>query len=133
MNQTRRIKRSSTNRMIAGVCGGLAHYLNVDATLVRVAFAAGLLFTGGNLFWIYLILWVAIPTESSTAQTFSQQVSQNLSEIQQTATETIEQVSDKVAQFTNSQQPQTSTTSSQDTSVTNQDTDKPSTGPTQRL
>ena len=38
MNPSRRITRSSTNRMLGGVCAGLANYLGVDPTLVRIGF-----------------------------------------------------------------------------------------------
>ena len=41
-----RLERSNTNRVIAGVCGGLAEYLAVDPTLVRVAFVV-MTFVGG--------------------------------------------------------------------------------------
>jgi phage shock protein C len=38
MDQTRKLYRSRTNRMLGGVCGGLAQYFNTDATLIRVLF-----------------------------------------------------------------------------------------------
>ena len=37
MDPNRRLTRSTTDRMIGGVCGGLANYLNIDSTLVRIA------------------------------------------------------------------------------------------------
>jgi phage shock protein PspC (stress-responsive transcriptional regulator) len=40
MEEPRKLYRSQTQRMIAGVCGGLAEYFNVDATLMRVLFSA---------------------------------------------------------------------------------------------
>jgi phage shock protein C len=46
--------------MIAGVCGGLAHYLGVDAALVRVA-AVVLAFTGGAALIAYVGAWIVIP------------------------------------------------------------------------
>jgi phage shock protein PspC (stress-responsive transcriptional regulator) len=48
--------------MIAGVCGGLADYLNVDPTVIRLVFLL-LLFAGGGGLFIYLILWVIMPLE----------------------------------------------------------------------
>ena len=60
MQQTR-LMRSETDRMIAGVCGGLAAYLGVDPVLVRLAFVILLLASGIGLA-IYVILWVVIPT-----------------------------------------------------------------------
>jgi phage shock protein PspC (stress-responsive transcriptional regulator) len=38
MDLTRKLYRSKTNRKLAGVCGGLAQYINIDATLIRVLF-----------------------------------------------------------------------------------------------
>lgn len=56
----KRLYRSRTDSMIAGVCGGLAEYINIDPTIVRLIFMILLLMgTGG--FWIYIILWVIVP------------------------------------------------------------------------
>ena len=38
MDPTRKLYRGRTNRQVAGVCGGLAQYFNIDATLIRVLF-----------------------------------------------------------------------------------------------
>ena len=55
--------RSKTDRMIAGVCGGLARRFSVNVTWVRLAFV---LFTllGGAGFLLYLFLWIIMPEES---------------------------------------------------------------------
>lgn len=58
----KRLYRSRSNEMIAGVCGGLADYLNLDPTIVRLVFVI-LLFAGLGGFWIYLVLWVIAPLE----------------------------------------------------------------------
>jgi phage shock protein C len=55
--------RSETDRMIAGVCGGLAAYLGVDPVLVRLAFVILFLASGIGLA-IYAILWIVVPTPS---------------------------------------------------------------------
>ena len=48
--------RRSANKMIAGVCGGLAEYLGMDATIVRVIYALLVLFGGvGILLYIYAV------------------------------------------------------------------------------
>jgi phage shock protein C len=62
MAQTRRLYRSGTNRKLAGVCGGLAQYLNTDATLIRVLFVV-LALLGGPGLVIYLLMWILIPEE----------------------------------------------------------------------
>ncbi|MCB9004363.1 MAG: PspC domain-containing protein [Ardenticatenaceae bacterium] len=59
MNE-KRLMRSMNDRMVAGVAGGLAEYLGVDATLVRVAFVI-LALAGGPGLLIYLILWLIMP------------------------------------------------------------------------
>lgn len=48
---------SSTDKKLAGVCGGVAAYMNLDATLVRAAFILLTLFTGIGLI-AYLVLWL---------------------------------------------------------------------------
>lgn len=59
----KRLYRSRTNRMWAGVAGGLGDYLNVDPTVIRLAFVMlGLLAFGTGLI-LYLILWVILPEE----------------------------------------------------------------------
>ena len=58
----RRLYRSRTDRMLAGVCGGIAEYLNVDSTVVRLIFAIGL-FVGGLALITYVICWLIVPEE----------------------------------------------------------------------
>ena len=60
-----KLTRNETDRMIAGVCGGLAAYLNIDSVLVRLAFII-LFFASGIGFPIYLILWVIMPSEAGS-------------------------------------------------------------------
>ncbi len=59
---TKRLYRSKTDRMIAGVCGGLAQYLVIDSTIVRLVFLL-LFFVGGSAIPIYLIMWIITPLE----------------------------------------------------------------------
>lgn len=62
-NSYRRLTRSTTDRRIAGVCGGLASYLNVDPTVIRILFLVALL-CGCIGFWAYLICWIAAPEDN---------------------------------------------------------------------
>jgi phage shock protein C len=62
MAQTRKLYRSRTERMLAGVCGGLAQYFNVDATLMRVLFIV-LAVLGGAGLVIYVAMWIIVPKE----------------------------------------------------------------------
>ncbi len=59
---TKRLYRSRTERMIEGVCGGVAQYMGVDPTLVRLAFVAISLAYGSGLL-IYLLAAIIIPLE----------------------------------------------------------------------
>lgn len=56
----RRFYRSSTDRIIGGVCGGIAEYFNIDPLLVRIAFAF-LVFGYGTGFLVYILLWILAP------------------------------------------------------------------------
>jgi len=60
--QTRRLYRSRTDRKLAGVCGGLAQYFNMDATLIRVLFVV-LAVLGGSGLVLYLAMWIIVPNE----------------------------------------------------------------------
>jgi len=60
MNHIKKLYRSRKNRIIAGVCGGLAEYFKVDTTIVRVIFVATLLIHGLGGF-IYLVFWILTP------------------------------------------------------------------------
>lgn len=62
-DEPRRLVRSRSNRMIAGVCGGMADYFRIDAALIRLGFVV-LLFCGGAGIPIYLIAWLIIPLET---------------------------------------------------------------------
>jgi phage shock protein C len=66
MDPTRKLYRSRTNRKLAGICGGLGRYFNVDATLLRVLFVL-LAVLGGSGLVLYLVLWVIIPSEPQVA------------------------------------------------------------------
>ena len=59
----KRLYRSRQDRMIAGICGGLGEYFNVDPTLIRLATAFLFLWTGGTVLLVYLIAWFIIPEE----------------------------------------------------------------------
>jgi phage shock protein C len=57
-----RLYRSSTDRMIGGVCGGLGVYLNIDPLFIRLLFVL-LLFGSRFGFILYVLLWILIPEE----------------------------------------------------------------------
>lgn len=63
----KQLTRSTTNRMIAGVCAGLGDYMNIDPTVVRLLFVLGFFLTGPGILIAYLILAVVVP-EPALAQ-----------------------------------------------------------------
>ena len=56
----KRLYRSRDEKMIGGVCGGLAEYFKVDPTFVRLALVLITLFGGAGVL-VYLVLWVIVP------------------------------------------------------------------------
>ena len=56
--------RSKNDKMIAGVCGGLARYFDVDPAIVRLLFVLAV-FLGGASPLIYLVLWLVMPEEQT--------------------------------------------------------------------
>ncbi len=60
--QPGQLRRSGDDRMLAGVAGGIARYLDADVTLVRVIIAALALFTGAGAA-LYLAAWLLIPAD----------------------------------------------------------------------
>ncbi len=67
MESYKRLTRSITDRKIAGVCGGVAKYLNVDPTVIRILFLIALI-CGSLGFWAYLIIWIAAPEDNRLQQ-----------------------------------------------------------------
>ena len=57
------LRRSRSNRVIGGVCGGLAVYFGIDVAVVRLLMFL-LIFFGGISLWVYIILWIVIPSEA---------------------------------------------------------------------
>ena len=59
----KRLTRSRTDKKLLGVCGGIAEYLNLDPTLVRIAFVIGVITSFGPLILAYFGLAFAMPKE----------------------------------------------------------------------
>ncbi len=59
-NAPKRLYRSNTNRILGGVCGGIAEYFNIDPVIVRLIWIVITVFYGLGIL-IYLIAWVIIP------------------------------------------------------------------------
>jgi phage shock protein PspC (stress-responsive transcriptional regulator) len=63
----KRLYRDPEHRVIGGVCGGLAAYFDMDVVIMRIIFVLLTVFTGVGIL-AYLILWIAVPKASNTAQ-----------------------------------------------------------------
>jgi phage shock protein C len=61
--QPKRLVRRSDDRMVAGVCSGVADYLGVDVTLVRLVTVVGAIFGFGSLILAYVVAWALLPEE----------------------------------------------------------------------
>ncbi len=82
----RRLYRSRSDRMICGVCGGLARYFDMDSTIIRVI-AVLLIFASGLGILAYIILAIVIPSESSRAAEPKDTIKENVEEMKETASE----------------------------------------------
>ena len=82
----RRLYRSKSDRMIWGVCGGLAKYFDMDPTIVRLVFVL-LIFANGLGILAYLIMAVVVPLEGSKTVDSKETVKENVEEIKKTANE----------------------------------------------
>lgn len=63
----RRLERSATNRVMTGVCGGVAEYLAVDATLVRAFFVIATVVTAFLFLLVYIVLIILMPLPGQRA------------------------------------------------------------------
>ncbi|MBQ3175120.1 MAG: PspC domain-containing protein [Bacteroidales bacterium] len=66
-NAPRKLYRDMDGKSVGGVCSGLAHYLNLDITLIRVLFFV-CFFMGSASFWLYIFLWMVAPAARTAAQ-----------------------------------------------------------------
>lgn len=71
----KRLTRSTNNKIIAGVCGGLGDYFNVDPMIVRILFVA-LTIWGGSGVLLYIILWLVVPEAGQEALPTQQRMDQ---------------------------------------------------------
>lgn len=64
-NDYRKLMRSSTNRTICGVCGGIGEYLNIDPTLVRLVWLLCSLVSCGTGLIVYIAAALIIPEDNN--------------------------------------------------------------------
>jgi phage shock protein C len=87
----KKLRRKPDDSVIAGVCGGLGVYFDLDPVLFRMLFLF-LTFTGGSGILIYFTLWLLIPREGTGEQPSQQTISENGREMKKKAEEIFESV-----------------------------------------
>jgi len=89
--EVRKLYRSSTDRIISGVCGGLAEHLEIDPTLVRVIFIVLALMSGVGVI-IYLALALLVPSRGQEGKSPKETIKEGAEEIGQKAKEVATEV-----------------------------------------
>ena len=64
MTSSKKLVRTTDDKWLGGVCGGLARYLGVDPNVVRLVFAALTLLGLGALVPVYLVAWLLVPADN---------------------------------------------------------------------
>jgi phage shock protein C len=59
----KKLYKSNSNKMIAGVCGGLAEYFNIDASIIRILWALSVLLLGTGIL-VYIVCALVIPNKT---------------------------------------------------------------------
>ena len=77
VNGSKVLVRRRENRIIAGVCAGLADYSGIDVNLLRVLVAVVSLFTGGMGVLAYLVGWIVIPEEGQPSSIAEDLINKN--------------------------------------------------------
>ena len=83
----KRLYRSRSNRILAGVCGGLAVYFDMDPTIVRLIAVLTLFIGFFPSVIAYIVLAIVVPSQDSTTKQPEETVKENVREMKQTATE----------------------------------------------
>ncbi len=89
--EQKRLLRNRTERIIGGVAGGIATYFGIDPLIVRVILVALSLVNGLGLV-IYIVLWLLMPVEGSSAPDTRSQVQENIHDMQDTSIRFVNQV-----------------------------------------
>lgn len=75
--------RSESNKIIAGVAGGLGEYFNIDPTIIRIIFILLTVFGGSGLI-IYIVLWLVIPAKSQSPKHPQDTIRSNIEDMKST-------------------------------------------------
>lgn len=89
--QGKRLYRSRSNRVVAGVAGGLGEAFNIDTVIVRLVFVVLGLMNGFGVL-LYLAMWLLVPNENSTVVDAREQVRESVGEMQTAAESLVQRV-----------------------------------------
>lgn len=78
-----RLTRNETDKMVAGVCGGIATYLDIDSVFIRLAFVLLALASGIGIA-IYFIMWLVMPRESTKTASDAVVMQDNIKDLKET-------------------------------------------------
>lgn len=79
---SKRLYRSSKDKILGGVCAGIAEYFNIDPVIIRVVFVLIFLAEGVGLM-IYVILWIIVPEQKSLDKDTDEIIKENSKEIEE--------------------------------------------------
>lgn len=93
---SKRLYRDPDNRILGGVCSGIANYLNIDPIIIRILFLV-LMFAYGVIGIIYIVLWALLPAAYTTAQKLDMRGEKfNISDIEKNVRKEYENVKDNL-------------------------------------
>lgn len=99
----RRLYRDGDNRVLGGVCSGMAAYFNMDPVILRIIFFLLFFIMGPFNILVYLILWIAVPKAKTTAQRLEMRGKEaTISNIEKSIKEEVKEVGDSYNKFMNS-------------------------------
>ena len=93
----KRLTRSTSDKMIEGVCGGLGEYFDIDPTIVRLIFAGGLLLGFGSTGVLYILMWIIVPKDDSVATEPKAVMEAGVQEVAEKSRQVVEEVKKKVS------------------------------------
>jgi phage shock protein PspC (stress-responsive transcriptional regulator) len=64
MENEKKLKRTSNDKMIGGVCGGIAKYFGLDVSLIRFIYFLLSIFTSFSGVLVYIVLWMIMPEDN---------------------------------------------------------------------
>jgi len=101
---SKRFYRDIDNRVLGGVCSGIAAYFNVDVVLIRIITVILAVLTSGGIPIIYIILWIALPPARTTAQKLHMRGENiTITNIEKTIRDEYEEVKKKFGSFKESE------------------------------